>query len=461
MLRKGFTLQPAPGGMGQLTDSRTGDVLILPAADYALLSSGGEEGLDTDRGDISEVTNRYRPFFVEHVPHASFYELDIEDAPTSPQIPSIAPVTMPPPQAATPSDQDETKDEVPLAELMPEDLTQPEGKAAVAASDEPTAADQLNAAQESQHTEDVPKPEAELPEPTRLSAPPPVETPAERPSSKPSPLLLAFAGILILGLGVGATFLLRPELFSPAEGPTQPNPTTVVVPPTPEPVAEVDAGAEPDAGVEEVDAGAATVVAPEAIDAGTPEPVAAVDAGVPAQLAVVEDAGQPSPQPSPPRGEGEDGGAEWVSSEVQARGRVKMGEVVAGASGVVTWSVQEEERVKTKQSLGTIARDNGSQSTLVAPNVGLAMLKQPSGSTVKRGEVLADIIYFEAWAKGLVKARPTTSWRCEIVSASANKKAECKISVITPKSGGSQLMVAVEPRWFDDATDTVLRVAPP
>ncbi len=430
-------------------------MLVVPPADYALLSSGAEQGLDPERGDISEVVNRYRPFYVDFVAQAGFYELDIEDAPTVPQIPSIAPVTMTPapqpqPEAPAADEEPETKDDLPLAEVTPEadeagDLTQPEGKPAVAAPStvEESPADQISAVQETQHTEQVQQPpEAE---PVRLSAP--AKTPPSEPaSSKPSPLLLAFAGILILGLGVGATFLLRPDLFTSSEGPTQPNPTTVVkpepVPPPPEPEPEpvVDAGAPTeDAGEAEVvvDAGAPPV-------AVTPEPVAVIDAG--SEEVVVEEATTE---------------VSWLESPVQARGRVKMGEVQASASGVVTWSVQLEERVKTKQSLGSIAREGGPESVLTSPNVGLAMIKQPSGSTVKRGEVIADIIYFEAWAKGVVKGKPTAAWRCEIVSASANKKADCKISVVTPKAGGSQLTVAVEPRWFDDATDAVLRVAPP
>jgi hypothetical protein len=441
--------------MGHLTDSRTGDVLVVPAADYALLSSGGDQGLDTDRGDISEVVNRYRPFYVDFVAAASFYELDIEDAPTVPQIPTIAPVKLTPapepePQPTQPSyDEPETKDDLRLAEVMPEaadssELTQPEGKQAVAAPDQ-APADQPSAVQEAQPTEQVQQPpEVAAEPPARLSAPEPTP-PAEAPSSKPSPLLLAFAGILILGLGVGATFLLRPDLFTSSEGPSQPNPTTVVKPepvpppPEPEPVAVVDAGAA--AEPEVVDAGVA--VAEVVVDAGAPTSVEVIDAGNDEPIVVEESA------------------PEWLESPVQARGRVKMGEVVAGASGVVTWSVQEEERVKTKQSLGSIARESGPESPLTSPNVGLAMIKQPNGSTVKRGDVLADIIYFEAWAKGLVKGKPTAAWRCEIVSASANKKADCKISVVTPKSGGSQLTVAVEPRWFDDASDAVLRVAPP
>ena len=58
--------------------------------------------------------------------------------------------------------------------------------------------------------------------------------------------------------------------------------------------------------------------------------------------------------------------------------------------------------------------------------------------------MLAEIIYFEAWAKGVVRgATPTPAWRCEVVSESL-----------------AQVTVAIEPRWFDGAADAVLRFAP-
>ena len=106
--------------------------------------------------------------------------------------------------------------------------------------------------------------------------------------------------------------------------------------------------------------------------------------------------------------------------------------------------------------LGTLAG-----APLSAPAVGLTVFKQPSGTSVKRGAVLADIIYFEAWARGVVKgATPTTSWKCQVASAAAQQTAECKISVVAPRGGGAQVTVAIEPRWFDTATDAVLRLAP-
>ena len=67
----------------------------------------------------------------------------------------------------------------------------------------------------------------------------------------------------------------------------------------------------------------------------------------------------------------------------------------------------------------------------------------------------------EAWAKGTVKgAAPKMGWRCEVSSAALQQQGECKISVVTPKGTGAVVTVAIEPRWFDGATDAVLRFAP-
>jgi hypothetical protein len=153
---------------------------------------------------------------------------------------------------------------------------------------------------------------------------------------------------------------------------------------------------------------------------------------------------------------------EGVTAEISARGRVKMGEVVAPAEGTITWTAESEQRVKSKQALGTLARPDGSQAPLTSPAVGLAMFKKENGEAVKKGAVLAEVIYFEAWAKAQVKdAKPTPAWRCEVVSEAAKRRAPCKISVVTPKGAGAQVTVAIEPRWFDTATDAVLRLSAP
>ena len=138
-----------------------------------------------------------------------------------------------------------------------------------------------------------------------------------------------------------------------------------------------------------------------------------------------------------------------------------MGEVTAGSDGEVSWTIAEEERIKAKQVIGSIAREGGEPVPVTSSSVGLVMIKQPAGEKVKRGAVLAEIIYFEAWAKGTVKsAAPKMGWRCEVSSAALQQQAECKISVVTPKGTGAVVTVAIEPRWFDGATDAVLRFAP-
>ena len=88
------------------------------------------------------------------------------------------------------------------------------------------------------------------------------------------------------------------------------------------------------------------------------------------------------------------------------------------------------------------------------------MLKGTRGEDSLTGTDLAEIIYFEAWAKAVVKdAKPTPAWQCEVISEAAKQRAPCKISVVTPKGSGAQVTVAIEPRWFDSATDAVLRLA--
>jgi len=363
-------------------------------------------------------------------------------------------------RAAAAAEEPVTKEHAPFALEVPapapdadEEFTQPGGQPVVP---------EENQAPQTQPTEQISRPQLAT---LLAEATPPAEQPTETPApwgaqpSAPSepapaprasrrPLILTLLAVTLLGVGVGVTWILRPggEFFP--EGPTTPSPTTVVPPAVPQPT--VDAG-EPEA----VDAGTAA----EPIDAGVavaiaPEPTLVVDAGL-AQVAPVIDAGSEEITIKDD--------AEWFSGDVQSRGRVKMGEVLATSSGVVSWTVAEEQRVKGKEVVGNVAREGGGESPLSAPSVGLVMIKQPTGATVKRGAVLADIIYFEAWAKGVVKSKkaPTPSWRCKVISEAAGKKADCKISVVAPKAGGFQVTVAIEPRWFDEAADAVVRVAPP
>ena len=441
-LRKGFTLRPAPEGAGQLTDSLTGDALVVPPADFALLEPVGLAGLESTAPGLDEVLARYSPFFVElHAASDSapgFYELDIEDAPTAVNLPRLVPAAVASRvdrSAATTLSNVSTAEleaRAALVKLAFEEETMKhfpteEGAENTAPGDEaePSSEVSRQQAHESHPTEQLTREavkaiiaEASVPP---AAAPAPV---APRPSR--APVVLTLIGVMLLGLGVAATFALRPAGEPPLPEPLR-HPTVVVV----------------------LDASTPTPVAvAAAVDAGGPWPEERpVDAGAALPVALAIDAGPPA-EPEPEPG--------WLAADVQARGRVKMGDVLAAADGEVSWTVVDAQRVKAKQALGSV----GNQP-LSASSVGLVMIKQSAGAAVRRGAVVAEIIYFEAWAKGLVKgATPTTAWRCEVSSASAQQKASCKISVVAPKGNGAMVTVAIEPRWFDGATDAVMRLAP-
>ncbi len=431
-LRTGFTLQAAPGGVGHITDTRTGDALVVPSEDYSVLAAAAEKGLDSSLPEVAGLLAYYGPFFVEVKNEAAatepdaFYELNIEDAPTVQEIAQVAPVA---------TDRATTLTNVPAADIALE-LAMAETAREEAARRKPVA---LDDALQTHPTQQVSPAEVKAmfeAAAVLLASPAPVEPP--RRSSK-RPLLLTLVGVTVLGLAVAATFALRPG------GEPSPLLEVVVDAGAPDPIAIVPDSSRAesrDASTEElIDAGAA-VAAVETIDAGPA--VAAletIDAGAPAE--------------APDAGIEED--TRWLTAEVQARGRVKMGEVLAPTDGELAWTVTDQQRVKARQSLGTL----GSQP-LTTPSVGLAILKQPEGASVKRGAVVAEIIYFEAWARGLVRgAVPKNSWRCEVTSAATQQKADCKISVVAPKPGGALVTVAIEPRWFDGAADAVLRLAPP
>ena len=441
--------------MGHLTDTRTGDALVVAPSEFQVLSAVGLE-FDADQPDVAQVLLKYRPFYVEAVEKSAlgaFYELDLEDAPTMPQIPSIAPVTMELAAVAAPPAEEEP---LPSLELMnepettehpafeappsEEDFTQPRGVGAALLPppiDPVTREETLEQAQHPQHTEEVSAADVAAAIGSASSMGEPSVAPefaVSAPRSSARPLVLALAGVTLLVVAVAATFALRPR--GETTLPEALNPTTVV-----------------DAGVAAVviDAGV-----PELVDSGTPEAV--VDAGAMVAEPII-DAGAASATFEVDAGAPDQ--TEWLSADVQARGRVKMGEVTAGAEGEVSWTVAEEERVKAKQVIGSVAREGGEPVPVTASSVGLVMLKQPAGAKVKRGAVLAEIFYFEAWAKGTVKgAAPKMGWRCEVSSAALQQQGECKISVVTPKGTGAVVTVAIEPRWFDGATDAVLRFAP-
>ncbi|MFZ5442022.1 MAG: hypothetical protein ACOZQL_18595 [Myxococcota bacterium] len=578
VLRNGFTLR-AHEGVGHLTDVRTGDALLVPASHLVVFEAVLGPGVEASSPALPALLTRYGAFLEEapEVPASSrsFYELELEDAPSIPAVRPAATAAPADPGAhrvlavvAPPSEPSNDwqlhgdapkRAEVPAAphDELPDSpwklrepaaiaaaeaeawfkstesttLPSPTGaprsspprpasEAPIRGSSVPTQVDvpasSLSAAEElsralaasdrslnetmrepatgaahlrdalagkslgetvpidevalrqaldaSQRAEPQPPPAApqsllsqeqnlrqaleQTPAPSReevatllqdtaqelgLAAPAPAvapatSLPAAAPPGRGRVIGLTVLGVTLLAASVVVSVMLRPG--AEVEKPVEP-----VLP-----VALVDAGAAvvdavPDAAVEVVS------VRPE-VDAG----VAAPDAGTLA--AAPSDAGAAPAE-------------QWFEATVQARGRVKMAEVVARAEGTVAWTVTAEQRVKTKQSVGRLTRADGSTQDLVTDSVGLAMLKVDEGAKVKSGDVLAEIIYFEAWAKGVVRgASPTPAWRCEVVSETAGERATCKISVITPRAGGAQITVAIEPRWFDGATDAVLRVAP-
>lgn len=477
LLRKGFSLQRTPEGVGHLVDSRTGDALVLPGTDFEALSAAEKGGLAADAPGVAELVVSYGPFLVEGGAGAprNFYELELEDAPTVPQIPRVAPVTaeaatlqhpaFEPPSAelelkealtaaaaAPPTEEDSLPplDLHPLEETLEAIPGEPLPLQEAPAGDAPGAPgqllsqeDHLRLALDSQPTAPMNRAEVAslIVDAARSLEVPPVKPGPPAPPSSRRPVVLTFVGVTLLALGVAAAFLLRPGGDTaplPTETPRPVPPVIAASTPTPVPEPRV-APAEPDAGVV------------EAVDAGQPVREE-IDAGAPTPTPTVPDAGKEAP--AVPEGAG-------LVAEVQTRGRVKMGEVTSPGEGELTWTVVEEQRVKAKQALGSVGGGDQAQP-LTAATVGLVVLKQPTGAAVQRGAVLAEIIYFEAWAKALVRgATPTTAWRCEVVSATAGQRAPCKISVVAPKGAGAQVTVAIEPRWFDSAADAVLRLSPP
>ncbi len=465
VLRKGFSLITTPEGVGHLSDVRTGDALVIPEADVAPLTAAMMGGLDPTAPVTAGLLERYRPFIIESqeadAPRG-FYELDIEDAPTSTP---AAPVAL--------SAEDElrrvletARRNTPAPDLELKTGEQPDASGRFLSQEE-------NLKRALEHSE-APAPEtptssardevaalldaaAKELEPPRAPAQP---APSAPPPSAGRPVGLAIVGVALLIISVVISFVLRSGTDQPlvevldAGAPVAAGGDAVAP-------AQLDAGAT-QVAAGELDAGAAQVASAQLdagaaqVDAGTTQVASAqLDAGA-AQITNTKlDAGTTQVAAKTRSESG------WVEATVQARGRVKMAELKAGAEGTLSWSVSEAQRVKSKQQVGAVTKTDGSSAPLIAESVGLVMIKQPAGA-VKRGAVLAEIIYFEAWAKGLVKgATPTTEWRCEVTSVSANEKADCKVSVVTPKGGGAQVTVAIEPRWFDGATDAVLRLAPP
>lgn len=282
--------------------------------------------------------------------------------------------------------------------------------------------------------------------PVRAPAPevrPPATSDAA-PPSRSQPLALALAGLAALALGVAGWFLLRP-----APAPPEPSPPVAVRPPAPAPTpAEPSPSPEPEK--------AAPTPAAETADAGA---VAAAPAA------------PPEPEPAEPPKKPEAAPAEpaaaagaWTEFKISKRARVKMAEVVAPQAGTVEWKVRAEQRVKKKAVVATLAPEGGGPpAELTAGMEGLVI--PPRGElsgTAKAGEVLAAILYFEAYFQTEISGvEPTPAWRCEVVSESEGKRAPCTVKSAAKKKGALMLTGITEPRWFDAADDAVVRLAPP
>lgn len=410
VFRRGFSLQPTQTGVGHLTDTRTGDALVVPMADATVLAAAAKEGLDPQLPLVADILARYGLFLME----APAFESAADELKLA--LEAMA-------QSAAP--------EFPLEGERP-------GPSGLFLSQEENLRQALQKKQASEpepESLNPPMPVAvvEVPIPVEVPAPAPVPakipliatplvspTLVTIPSSKahlpahPSrrPVGITVLAVVVLLAGVVTSFLLRASKEAP----------------------EVSDEAIPEPSLQHEDAATASVT----IDAG-------IIASAPTLVV-------PTPKDI----------LKWHEVPVQARGRVTMGEVVAAADGTVKWTVSEGKRVKSKQKLGTLTRKAGAEQPITADAVGVALLKQPSLTVVKRGTVLAEVVYFEAWGRAIVRGfEPDSHWRCEVVSAEVQERADCRVSVIAPRSGGIQVTVAVEPRWFDTASDAVLRLLEP
>lgn len=435
VFRPGFSLQRTQSGVGHLTDLRTRDALLIPAPQVALLMTAGTGGLDHDAVGATELLERFGAFLVAapEAPaprQASFAELDLRDAPggseeiddgrhlkealeASAALQAISRATAheePTPEAVL----EQMEEPEPATEELP--LPPKPDSAASLLSEEENLRQALHGheAQVAFFSANPPAQETEARPPSAPVAAP-SSTLENIPALVPNrrPIALTAIGITLLVLSVVVSFVLRPSAESmpvPQELP-QPNTPTA-----------------PDAGV----------------------PLETLRADLPVQPVA------PAPRAA------ETGKKPWRELAVQAKGRVKMGTTPAPAEGLLTWTVESGQRVKAKQEVGTITPPTGSPHPVEVNAVGLVMPKQPSGSKVKKGANLADIVYFEAWGRAPVRGVvPQDSWRCEVASASAAQRADCRISVVTARQGGAQVTFTVEPMWFDESTDAVLRLAPP
>lgn len=391
---------------------------------------------DPENSEAREMLEQARQFLTIAAPQSSrFTELPDLDGDLAP-LNAVAPTAPPPvPQPAVPVQQKSVKkEEAPSPPLAPPPPEAP----AVPAANEPI----------------VSAPQA--------AQPPPSETPApEQPTHPPfvthrsrRRALLAASAALIIAAGVGAaSFTDLPALVGLGK-PVGPPPVAKVAPhPVPKATPTHDIALEPLPG--------ATPTAPAVAEAQTPKP----DAGeqpAPSAPMTVEQSDKTAqqdvheaPVPAP--------AAAWlITSKIDRRGRVKMGELVAPAAGTISWSAALEQRVARKELVGTLQSSTGKSIPLLVPKSGLFFPSAKNGQEVAQGEIVATFPYHEAFLQTVVVGeRPQTSWRCEVADEDSGKSAPCHVVSAVPRGAGFFVTATVEPTWFDKAADPRLRLAPP
>jgi hypothetical protein len=190
-------------------------------------------------------------------------------------------------------------------------------------------------------------------------------------------------------------------------------------------------------------------VAPKAmLDAGAGTPSDAVSASRPSAA----DAGL-----------SDDDSQRWIAGKIERRGRVTMGEVIAPSKGTVVWKASTQQRVRRGDAIGVLEDKSGSSPrTLLAPKDGLFVPKVADHAEVRAAEVLAAIVYHEAYLQALVAtARPEPAWVCEVFQPDPGERASCRIIGVIRRGTNSFVTATTEPMWFDSAKDAVLRLSPP
>ncbi|MBK7865454.1 MAG: tetratricopeptide repeat protein [Archangiaceae bacterium] len=256
-----------------------------------------------------------------------------------------------------------------------------------------------------------------------LTAGPP---PARQPVRPQLIALLGVAGLAALAYGT----VSQP---SPVVAPL---PTVAAPPPAPRPD-----GTDRDAAV--------ALAANEEVEAPTPdasEPAPDASAAVAAAVEPAEQAVEVEAADDPA-----------VVATVDRRGRATMGQLTAAAAGALKRGVDEEQRVKRGQPIGTL-----SGKGLVAPIAGLVRWQAAEGAEVAPDQLLAKILYHEAYVMAWVAPgeKPQKSWRCAVDVAAQKLEAPCLITGIEKRARGWYVTVTAEPTWVERSEGLRVRLTP-